>query len=121
MNLKSNDIISILFTCASCYFDDIMRVGDFGFSNVLLSKTITWKFISYKSIMDVNPLYIRFDKVHGFIEIHDGTGYLVLYGPEGYDAMCDRIKYLINEKVVSHIVLIIILKEPELILIDFYL
>ena len=41
MNLKSNDIISILFTCASCYFDDIMRVRDFGFSNVLLSKTIT--------------------------------------------------------------------------------
>ena len=48
--------------------------------------------------MDAKPVQIRFDKLDGFIKIYDGTRYLVLFGPERYDAVYNRIRYLINEK-----------------------
>ena len=44
------------------------------------------------------PLHIRFDKVDGFIKILDGIRYLVIFGCGWFDKICDRIKYLINEK-----------------------
>ena len=50
---------------------------------------------------------IRFDKIDGFIRVYDGTKYLVLFGPEKYDAIYNRIRYLINQRsgityVISH-------------------
>ena len=42
---------------------------------------------------------IRFDKVDGFIRVFDGTRYLVLLGPEKYEAIYKRIKYLISQKI----------------------
>ena len=50
---------------------------------------------------------IRFDKIDGFIRVYDGTKYLVLFGPEKYDAIYNRIRYLISQRsgityVVSH-------------------
>ena len=53
--------------------------------------------ISYKTFMGSIPLRIRFD---GFIKIYDEIKYLVLFGHRWYDEICDRIKYLISEKVV---------------------
>ena len=44
------------------------------------------------------PFHIRFDKVDGFIKIQDGTIYLVLFGCGWYDAICNRIRYLISKK-----------------------
>ena len=44
------------------------------------------------------PLSIRFDKVDGFIWVYDRTRYLVLFGPEKYDAIYNRIRYLISQK-----------------------
>ena len=41
---------------------------------------------------------IRFDKVHGFVRVYDGTIYLVLLGVEKYDAIDNRIRYLISQK-----------------------
>ena len=41
---------------------------------------------------------IRFDKIDGFINIYDGTRYLVLFGPERYNAIYDWIKYITSEK-----------------------
>ena len=38
-------------------------------------------------------LWIRFDKIDGFIKIYDGSKYLVLLGSEKYDAIYDRSKY----------------------------
>ena len=43
-------------------------------------------------------LHIRFDKLDGFIKIYDETRYLVLLGPERFDAIYDRIRYLISAK-----------------------
>ena len=61
------------------------------------------------------PLRIRFDEIDGFIKIYGGIRFLVLVGHRWYDEICDRIKYLISEKMVLQVVLIIILQEPELI------
>ena len=44
------------------------------------------------------PLHIRFDKIDGFVKILDGIRYLVIFDCGWFDEICDRIKYLINEK-----------------------
>ena len=44
-------------------------------------------------------MHIRFDKIDGLIRIYDGTNYLVLLGPEKYDAIYNKIRYLITLKV----------------------
>ena len=54
--------------------------------------------ISYKYFMGVKPLNIRFDKIDWFIKVYDGTRYSELFGPEKYDAIYDRIRYLISQK-----------------------
>ena len=84
--------------CA-CYYSDDIRVGDFGFNNVLLSSklfenTLIYD-ISYKTFVSARALGISFDKV-------DGIRYLLLFGPERYDAIYDRVRYLINKKVALH-------------------
>ena len=48
--------------------------------------------------MGAKPLRIRFDKIDEFIKIYDGTRYLVLFSPERYDRIYDRIRYLLSEK-----------------------
>ena len=65
------------------------------------------------------PLRVRFDEIDGFIQIYDGLRYLVLFSYL-YDEICNRIKYLISEKVVLQTVLIIILQNSELIHIILY-
>ena len=41
-------------------------------------------------------LDIRFDKIDGFITVFDATRNLLLFGPEKYDAIFNRIRYLIG-------------------------
>ena len=53
---------------------------------------------SYKNLIDVKPLRIRFDKMDGFIRIYHGNRYLVLFGLQKYDAIYNRIRYLISQK-----------------------
>ena len=48
--------------------------------------------------MGAKPLRIMFDKIDEFIAIYNGIRYLVLFGPERYDAIYDRIRYRISEK-----------------------
>ena len=48
--------------------------------------------------MGAKSMRIRFDKIDGFITIYDGNRYLVLFGPERYNAIYDKISYLISEK-----------------------
>ena len=88
-----------------CYFDDMMRVGDFDFDILLNEKSYENSFenssiyvISYKTFMGAKPLCITFNKINGFIKIDDGTRCLALFGPKRYDAIYDRIRYLISEK-----------------------
>ena len=46
------------------------------------TKNILMYDISYKTLIGLNPLHIRFDKINGFIKIYDGTRYLTLFGSE---------------------------------------
>ena len=52
--------------------------------------------ISYKTFIGAKT--IGFDKVDGVIKIYDGNRYLELFGPRVYNAIYDRINYLINKK-----------------------
>ena len=107
------------------YFDDIIRVEDTDFDNILLEKksfeNILIYDISYKAFMGVKPLSIRFDEVYGVIKIYDGTRYLQLFGSWFYRRIDDRMNYLIVKKVIINMVLIIILEEPEFIHIILYI
>ena len=66
--------------------------------------------ISYKSSIGAKPLHISFNKVDRFIRVFDGTRYLILFGPEIYDAIINSIRYLIGVKssityVIAYVVL----------------
>ena len=87
------------------YFDDIMRVIDSDFSNILLNEKSYKTYenilicdVSYKTFMGSKPLRIRFDEIDGFINIYDGIRYLVLFRPDLYDAIYNRIRYRFSEK-----------------------
>ena len=51
--------------------------------------------VSNKTLISAKPLCIMFDKVNGLIRDYDGTKYLVFFGPEKYDTIFERIRYLI--------------------------
>ena len=52
-------------------------------------------YISYETLIGPQALRIRFDKIDGFIKTYDENKYLVLRGSEKYDAIYNRIRYLI--------------------------
>ena len=54
--------------------------------------------ISYKTFTGAKLLHIRLVKVDRFIKVYDGTRYLILFGPEKYDVIYIRIRYLISQK-----------------------
>ena len=61
----------------------------------------------YKTLIGEKRLRIMLSKVNGFFRDYSGTKYLVLLGPEKYDVIFNRIRYLIELKsgisyVVSH-------------------
>ena len=41
--------------------------------------------------MGAKLLRVRFNNVDGFLKVYDGARYLVLFSPERYDAIYDRI------------------------------
>ena len=53
--------------------------------------------ISYKSLIAVEPLHIKFNKIDGFNRVYDGTS-LALFGREKFDFIYNRIRYLIGRK-----------------------
>ena len=85
--LKETDIKN-----RTCYcFDDITRVIDIDFNDILLNKksyktyeNILIYDISCKTFMGTMPLRICFKKIDGLVKIYDGIRYLVLFGPGRY-------------------------------------
>ena len=79
-----------------------IKIEDFDFGNILLDEksyeTIMIYDVLYKTLIGAKPLRIMFNKVDGFIRDYDGTKYLVLFGPEKYNTIYDRIRYLIGLK-----------------------
>ena len=48
--------------------------------------------------MHAKPLRLRFNKIDGFVKIHEKIRYLVLFDYSYCDEICDKIKYLISGK-----------------------
>ena len=83
-----------------------------------IKKSVYWAFSlvsnSKRSIKDQSKpwllqkkMRIRFDKVNGFIRVYDEPRYLTLFELGKYHAILNRIRYLVREKVVLHMFLII--------------
>ena len=72
--------------------------------------------------MVAKPLRFRFDKVDGFIRVYDGTRYLVVLGPEKYDSIYNRIRYLISQgSGITYVFFFIIMLKSKLIPMILYL
>ena len=54
--------------------------------------------VSHTALIGAKSLRIRFVKIDGFIRIYVLTRYLVFLGSKKYDAICNRIRYLISLK-----------------------
>ena len=90
--------------CMNYCLDDIIKIEDVDSDNVLIDRKLC-KFIclygSWHIVQIFNwlkPLHISFDKIHEFIRVYGGIRYLALFGPEIYDVIYDKIRYLINRK-----------------------
>ena len=68
------------------YFDGIIKFEDFDFDNILLdeksNENISLYDVLWKTFIGAKPLRSRFDKVDGFVTVHDETRYLVSFGLE---------------------------------------
>ena len=60
-------------------------------------------------------MHVRYDEIDGFIKIHNGIRYLVLFDFGWLDKICSSIKYLLLLQIVLQIVLIITLQKSKLI------
>ena len=91
--LKEIDIKSR--TCY--YFNNTIKTEDFDFNNTLIDEksyeNVLVYSISYKILIDSEPLHIIFDKIDEFIRVYDRTCYLVLFRSEKYYSIYKRIKY----------------------------
>ena len=70
------------------YFNYIIKFEFFNFDNTLICKKL------YESILIYNTSY----KTNGFTRIYSGTRCLVLFVPEKYHAIYNRIRYPISQK-----------------------
>ena len=90
-NLKRSNIKNSRYF----YFDDIIKVENFYFDNILLDEksceNILVHYIWYKTLIGAKPLRIRFHKVEFMMELDI---YLALNGGEKYDFISSRIRYL---------------------------
>ena len=51
--------------------------------------------ISYEILIGSKLLRIRLDKIDGIIRTYDGTRHLTLFSAKKYDAISNRVRYLI--------------------------
>ena len=99
--MENNEFGKVYINDGICYyFDEIIKLEGFDLDNILTVKkpheNIMIYGISYKTL---KPLRIRFDKIDWFIRTYDRTRYLTLFGSEKYDAIYNRIIYLISLKI----------------------
>ena len=84
------------------YFDVIIKIRYFDFDNILvdekLYKSILVYDILYKTLFGLKPLCIRFDEANRFIRACERIRNLVLFGPEIYDAIYNRIRYFLSQE-----------------------
>ena len=91
------------------------KFEEFYLSNSLVDKKLYENILVYnisiKTLVGAKTMCIRFDKIDEFIRIYDGTKYLVLFGGQKYDFICNRIQYFIWIKNgITNVILIIVQK-----------
>ena len=111
--MENNEFkVACIKNCMCYYLNDIIKLEDFDLDNILIDEksheNILIYDILYKTLIDSKPFCIRFDKIDGFFRIYDETRYLTSFCSEKYDAIYDRIRYLISLKggithIFSHI------------------
>ena len=85
INVESNDKLKeINIKNSACYyFDDIIKLGDFDLYNISIDEKLYENIlvynISYKILVGDKSLRITFHKIDGFITVHYGRRYLVLF------------------------------------------
>ena len=125
--MENNELKNVRIKNRTCYyFDDIIKLKDFDIDNILIGKksheNILIYDISYKTLIGAKSLRIRFDKIDRFIRIYDGTRYLTLFGSEKYDAIYNRIRYLLSLKSnITYVFFMFFFQKSKLILLIIYL
>ena len=100
--MKSNHKLSDLNikNCTYYYFYNIIKTENFDFDNILLDGNLygnVWIYeILSKTLIDAKPVHIRFNKVDGFIIVYNENRHLLLFIPEKYNIIYNRIRYLIS-------------------------
>ena len=88
--------------CTCYYFNDIIKLEDFDLDNILIDKkshkNILIYDILYTNLVGSKPLRIRFDKIDEIIRIYDRRRFLKLFSTKRYDAIYDKIRYLLSIK-----------------------
>ena len=111
-----NDLKEVNIKNRICHYSDgIIKTEGFGFDNVLIDEksyeNILFYDVSFKTLFASKSLRIRFDKVDGFIRVYDGIRSLVLFGPEKYNSIYDKTRYLIRQ--ISSVTYIISQNFPK--------
>ena len=97
MKIENNEFYKIVIkNCTYYHFDDIIKFQDFDFANISLDEKSYEKTLIYDVLYKT---YIMSDEVNRLIRDYDGTKYLVLFGLETNNAICDRIRYSIGLKI----------------------
>ena len=85
------------------YYDDVIKLEDCDLNNLLTvqksHENIFIYNISYKTLISSKPLPIRFFKIDIIIRIHYLIRYFKLCRSKEYEAIYNRTKYLISQKI----------------------
>ena len=97
------DLKQFILKIVHVYFDSNIKFEDFNSDIILIDEksheNILIYNISYETLIAAKLLgIIRLDKIDRFIRDYIGTRYLVPLGPEKYDTIYNRIKYIISLK-----------------------
>ena len=74
-----------------------IKVEDFGVSNILLDEKSNKNILIY-DVLHKTLIFRKLLGIDGLIRNYDCTEYLVLFGFQKYNAIYDRIRYLIGLK-----------------------
>ena len=96
---SNNKLKEIDIKNRSCYyFSNTIKTENVDLGNILIDEKSYEKIlvhdISCKTLIGAKPMRIRFDKINWFIRIYNGSKHLLLFRPENFDAMNNRIGIL---------------------------
>ena len=100
---ENNEFLKVRFkNRTGYYFDDKIKFEHFDYVNSLIDEKSQQNILIYdilhKDLIGAKPFRTKYNQVDGCIRVYDGSKYLVLFGLEKYDAIYNRIRYLISQK-----------------------